>query len=61
MDETPDIIDAESVLSGHAGQLKSELRLWLRLLSTTNLISTAIRRNLRQSFSVTLPQFDLLA
>jgi DNA-binding MarR family transcriptional regulator len=61
MDEELEVIDAESVLTGHTGQPKSELRLWLRLLSTTNLISTAIRRNLRQSFNVTLPQFDLLA
>jgi len=61
MDENLAVLDAESVLTGHSGQPKSELRLWLRLLSTTNLISTAIRRNLRLSFNVTLPQFDLLA
>jgi DNA-binding MarR family transcriptional regulator len=56
-----DAIDAESVLAGREGAHKSELRLWLRLLSTTNLISAETRRNLRMAFNVTLPQFDLLA
>ncbi len=40
---------------------KAELRLWLRLLSCTNLIETAVRTRLRETFEVTLPQFDLLA
>jgi DNA-binding MarR family transcriptional regulator len=61
MSDALDAIDAESLLAGDGGAHKSELRLWLRLLSTTNLISAEIRRNLRQSFNVTLPQFDLLA
>jgi DNA-binding MarR family transcriptional regulator len=61
MNDALETIDAESLLAGDERAHKSELRLWLRLLSTTNLISTAIRRNLRRSFSVTLPQFDLLA
>jgi DNA-binding MarR family transcriptional regulator len=56
-----DAIDAESMLAGREGAHKSELRLWLRLLSTANLISAQIRRNLRTGFNVTLPQFDLLA
>ena len=37
------------------------LRLWLRLLTCTNLIETTIRRRLQQNFSLTLPRFDLLA
>ena len=61
MNDAADVIDAESVLAGEEGPHKSELRLWLRLLSATNLISAEIRRNLRASFHVTLPQFDLLA
>ena len=61
MDDAPDVIDAESVLAGEEEADKSELRLWLRLLSATNLVSAEIRRNLRLSFNVTLPQFDLLA
>lgn len=40
---------------------KAELRLWLRLLSCTNLVENAVRARLRDSFDVTLPQFDLLA
>jgi DNA-binding MarR family transcriptional regulator len=40
---------------------KKELRVWLRMLSTTKLISQEIRRRLRVEFGATLPQFDLLA
>lgn len=40
---------------------KQELRIWLRMLSTTKLISQEIRRRLRVEFGATLPQFDLLA
>jgi DNA-binding MarR family transcriptional regulator len=61
MNGASESIDAESVLAGADHAHKSELRLWLRLLSVTNLIAAEIRRNLRQSFNVTLPQFDLLA
>lgn len=37
------------------------IRLWLRLLTCTNLIEGEIRRRLRARFGVTLPRFDLLA
>lgn len=37
------------------------LKLWLRLLTCTNLIEGNIRRELRQQFKSTLPRFDLLA
>lgn len=40
---------------------KSRLRLWLRLLTCSNLIEQEIRRRLRESFDITLPQFDLMA
>ncbi len=40
---------------------KQELRLWLRMLATTRLVSQEIRRRLRNEFGVTLPQFDILA
>ena len=49
--------DLEAVARGG----KAELRLWLRLLSTTNLISGQIRRRLRTKFDITLPSFDLMA
>ncbi|MEZ5651569.1 MAG: MarR family transcriptional regulator [Burkholderiaceae bacterium] len=37
------------------------LRLWLRLLTCTNLIEADVRRRLRAGFTSTLPRFDLLA
>lgn len=38
-----------------------DLRLWLRLLTLTNLMATEIRNGLRLAFDTTLPRFDLLA
>jgi DNA-binding MarR family transcriptional regulator len=38
-----------------------ELRLWLRLLTCSNLIDARVRRGLRDTFDTTLPRFDLLA
>jgi DNA-binding MarR family transcriptional regulator len=37
------------------------LRLWLRLLTCTNLIESEVRSRLRARFDVTLPRFDLMA
>lgn len=37
------------------------LRLWLRLLSCTQLIERRVRSGLRDSFQTTLPRFDLMA
>ncbi len=42
-------------------QAKDELRLWLRLLTCTNLIESEIRSRLRRRYAMTLPQFDFLA
>ncbi|MXN65648.1 MarR family transcriptional regulator [Stappia sp. GBMRC 2046] len=53
-------IDAETRTHGH-GDHKDELRLWLRLLTCTNLIEAEIRSRLRERFNVTLPRFDLMA
>lgn len=53
--------DVEAIVRHGPGGHKAELRLWLRLLSCTNLGTTAIRRRLREEFGVTLPQFDLMA
>lgn len=39
----------------------SALKLWLRLLTCTNLIEKQVRRSLRSEFDSTLPRFDLLA
>ncbi|MAA97507.1 MAG: MarR family transcriptional regulator [Stappia sp.] len=54
------VLDAETRLSG-SGDHRSELRLWLRLLTCTNLIEGEIRSQLRAAYDVTLPRFDLLA
>ena len=43
------------------GDHKTELRLWLRLLTCTTLIENEVRRRLRDNFDITLPRFDLLA
>jgi DNA-binding MarR family transcriptional regulator len=52
------LLDAESRANADH---KAEVRLWLRLLSCTNLIEAEIRRRLRRHFDTTLPRFDLLA
>jgi DNA-binding MarR family transcriptional regulator len=53
--------DMEAIVHGASEDHKAELRLWLRVLSCTNLISTEVRRRLRTHFGMTLPRFDLLA
>ncbi len=40
---------------------RAEIRLWLRLLTCTNLIEAEVRRKLREEFGMTLARFDLLA
>ena len=37
------------------------LRLWLRLLTCTQLIEQQVRSRLREQFETTLPRFDLMA
>jgi DNA-binding MarR family transcriptional regulator len=59
--ETKIASDMEAIVHGAPEDHKAELRLWLRLLSCTNRISTEVRRRLRTHFDVTLPRFDLLA
>ncbi|HWI28672.1 MAG TPA: MarR family transcriptional regulator [Stellaceae bacterium] len=50
--------DRESAVMGDD---KLELRLWLRLLTCSNLVENEVRARLRESFATTLPRFDLLA
>ncbi len=58
----PDLaIDAETRLAHQSGDTRSELRLWLRLLTCTTMIEREIRRRLAERFQMTLPRFDLLA
>jgi DNA-binding MarR family transcriptional regulator len=54
-------VDLETALAGTPAGHKEDLRLWLRMLSSVNLIEAEIRRRLREQFSTTLPRFDLLA
>jgi DNA-binding MarR family transcriptional regulator len=51
------MLDYETAGSGR----HKNLRMWLRLLTCTMLIETKIRMQLERHFSVTLPQFDLMA
>lgn len=54
-------VDIEIIVHDAQEGKKQELRLWLRMLSTTKLISQEIRRRLRAEFGATLPQFDLMS
>jgi DNA-binding MarR family transcriptional regulator len=54
-------VDLEFLVQGAEDGKKLELRLWLRLLATTRLVTQEIRRRLRVEFGATLPQFDVLA
>jgi len=54
-------VDLEFLVQGTQEGQKLELRLWLRMLATTRLVSQEIRRRLRVEFGATLPQFDVLA
>jgi DNA-binding MarR family transcriptional regulator len=54
-------LDAETKVAERPDDHKTELRLWLRLLTCTALIEGEVRRRLRENFDVTLPRFDLLA
>lgn len=54
-------LDAETIADERPGDHKSELRLWLRLLTCTTLIENEVRRRLRDRFDTTLPRFDLMA
>jgi DNA-binding MarR family transcriptional regulator len=48
-------------MPGDAAHSKQSLRLWLRMLSCTNVIEKRVRNELRAEFNTTLPRFDVLA
>ncbi len=55
-------MDKEARLNGTTPAEHPEaLRLWLRLLTCTQLIETKVRCGLRDDFATTLPRFDLMA
>ncbi|HEY0614710.1 MAG TPA: MarR family transcriptional regulator [Candidatus Elarobacter sp.] len=53
-----DPVDVESRLT-HDDHLS--VRVWLRLLSCTNLVETRVAARLRDDFETTLPRFDFLS
>jgi DNA-binding MarR family transcriptional regulator len=55
MTDAPDLESRAAPDDHHA------LRLWLRLLTCSNLIENEIRSRLRTEFDTTLPRFDLMA
>ncbi|WP_180683118.1 MarR family winged helix-turn-helix transcriptional regulator [Tepidicella baoligensis] len=57
MSDTP-LLDLEARLHSEHPEA---LRLWLRLLTCTQLIEKRIRSGLRERFGTTLPRFDLMA
>ena len=61
MDERVIPLDAETKVAERPDDHKTELRLWLRMLTCTTVIEGEIRRRLRDQFDFTLPRFDLLA
>lgn len=56
--ELPDFPDLESRTQPDDHH---DLRLWLRMLSCSNLIENEIRSRLRTTFQTTLPRFDMMA
>ena len=60
-DRTTIPLDAETKVAERPDDHKTELRLWLRLLTCTTLIENEVRRRLRDQFDITLPRFDLMA
>lgn len=56
----PEVMDIREKLGSRAHS-KQSLRLWLRLLTCTNVIEKRVRNRLRGEFDTTLPRFDVLA
>ena len=54
----PSVLDMEARAHSEHAQA---LRLWLRLLTCTQLIERRVRTGLRESFQTTQPRFDLMA
>ena len=55
-------MDQEARLQGTTQtEHAQELRLWLRMLTCTQLVEQQVRSGLRQQFDTTLPRFDLMA
>lgn len=46
---------------GDVQDYRAEVRVWLRLLACTTLISGELRRRFRENFDITIPRFEILA
>jgi DNA-binding MarR family transcriptional regulator len=55
------IIDTLDLEARAHSEHAQELRLWLRLLTCSQLIERRVRVGLREQFDTTLPRFDLMA
>jgi DNA-binding MarR family transcriptional regulator len=55
--DAPDTLDLEARAHSEHAQ---ELRLWLRLLTCSQMIEKRVRTGLREQFDTTLPRFDLM-
>jgi len=51
----------QAAARGDAPLSKQRLRLWLQMLKATRHIENRLRENMRNTFSTTLPRFDVLA
>ncbi len=58
---TEPVADLELWVHGLRAGRKPELRLWLRMLAITKMLSQEVRSRLRLEYGATLPQFDILA
>ena len=55
-------LDLSAEAADEADQdIQLDLRLWLKMLTCTTMISAELRRQLRDQFEFTLPRFDMLA
>ena len=61
MPDSSTLLDAETRAQERPADHKTEVRLWLRLLTCSTLIEGEVRGRLRHRFGVTLPRFDLMA
>ena len=63
MDDDPTVTFPErhDYESGVDSADRMELRIWLRLLTCSNLIDAGVRRQLHQLYKTTFPRFDVLA
>ena len=57
----PAPIEAETRTEDETEDHRAQIRLWLRLLACTTLISAELRRQFREEFDFTMPRFDVLA